>query len=361
MQRRKRVKAGQTDSIPTPPLNEAPPVKKSKKEPAQAVTEEQRPFLTREEVIKCTTINYPKLPFHLPDAVQHLRNVDSRFHVLFDSIELTPYKEIVNGQVKELDVFRTLTSSVLGQQVSWLAARAILYRFIRLFFPSLPEKPDFSLIPRDALPFPHPIDVAKDECTEEKLRSAGLSGQKVKYIKDIAKRFSDGRLDVRKIVEMDEEECISELVKIKGVGKWTAEMLLIFALRRADILPVGDLGVQRGMVIFYLSDASGPSIVKRKKIKQEAIKSEVKSESEAIHTANEPVNVVESHQGDSQVEVEETIADAPTSSTGPQVKVEVEEPVLELTKMQPLPESVSLSTLKSRAEGKKAKGNVYLT
>lgn len=337
--------------------DKSPAKKKSRKITAaeEQILQESLPFLSREEVIKCTTIGYPQLPFRLSDAVHHLRSVDVRFHHLLDTIELTPYKELENGQVKELDMFRTLTTSILGQQVSWLAARAILYRFVRLFFPSLSEKPDFTLLPRDSLPFPHPIDV--EECTEEQLRSAGLSGAKVKYIKDIARRFSDGRLDVRKIVKMQEEECVQELIKIKGVGKWTAEMLLIFALRRANILPAGDLGVQKGMVLFYLSGAGGPNISKGKKKKEE-----VENDEKGPQIKKEPILIVETHLNESQIEVEETVLAVPVIQSGPDIKVVKEEEKEEKTgQMQPLPEGITYSLLKSRAEGKKAKGNVYLT
>ncbi|UZJ57300.1 hypothetical protein CBS101457_006620 [Exobasidium rhododendri] len=355
---RKRVKSEKGDA----PVD-ASPAKKSRKMSAKAekvqIDEVSLPFLSREEVIRATTIACPTLPFHLSDAVHHLRSVDVRFHHLLDTIELTPYKELENGEVKELDLFRTLASSVLGQQVSWLAARAILYRFIRLFFPHLPEKPDFNLTPRESLPFPHPIDVAKDECTIDILRSAGLSGAKVKYIKDIAKRFSDGRLDARRIIKMQEEECIEELVKIRGVGKWTAEMLLMFALRRANILPVGDLGVQRGMVLFFLADASGPSISKRKK---------KSTKEEGVEGANQTSQDLERKTSLSQethlatlpkAEVEDMPSQSQEHQTGPSIIAPKDEK--DTAKMQPLPEGISMSLLKSRNDGKKAKGNVYLT
>lgn len=350
VQGRKRVKGGK-DPNSTESIASGPPVKKAKREAAVMADEPQLPLLTREEVVRGSVIAYPTLPFRLSDAVEHLRSVDVRFHSLLDRIELKPYKELEDGQVKELDLFRTLTSSVVGQQVSWLAARAILYRFVRLFFPNLPEKPDFNAMPRDELPFPHPLDVAADDCTDERLRGAGLSGAKVKYIKDIARRFSDGRLDVRKIVRMQEEECIQELVKIKGVGKWTAEMLLIFALRRADILPVGDLGVQRGIVLFYLADSSGPKINKRKKKNGDGDDVGVKTEENDIKA--EPIDVAESHVS------QQTAINGLTLQTGPAVAVpKCEE---NTATMQELPEGISMSLLQSRKDGKKAKGNVYLT
>lgn len=363
LQSRKRAKSEKVDATESA-VHSTSPVKKVRKTSVKITEDSEEvplPFMTREEVLRATTIAYPKLPFQLSDAVQHLRAADVRFHHLLDTVELTPYKELENGQVKELDLFRTLTSSVLGQQVSWLAARAILYKFIRLFHPSLPEKPDFTLTPRESLPFPHPIDVAKDECTYDHLRSAGLSGAKVKYIKDIAKRFSDGRLDARKIINMQEEECIEELVKIKGVGKWTAEMLLMFALRRANILPVGDLGIQRGMVQFYLSDASGPSISKRKKkSSNEEDKYEASKASDIGHLEHEPIPVEESHFTESQLLVEDQISDRQTLQTGPTIEPRSEKQI-DSAKMQSLPDAITISLLKSRNEGKKAKGNVYLT
>lgn len=94
---------------------------------------------------------------------------------------------------------------------------------------SLPEKPDFALTPRETLPFPTPHACLR--ASEQDLRSAGLSGAKVKYVLDISRRFAEGTLDVRRLVTLGEEEIIKELVEIKGVGPWTAQMLLMFALR----------------------------------------------------------------------------------------------------------------------------------
>jgi DNA-3-methyladenine glycosylase II len=142
-------------------------------------------------------------------------------------------------------------------QVSWLAARAIRYRFIRLFFPSLPEKhSDHS----GDLPFPRPEQVAQSSVVE--LRSAGLSGSKATYILDLAARFADGRLSSERLVKMTDEEVMEQLIAVRGIGKWTVrlisnkecrfakltrksgqvEMFSIFSLRRPDILPAGDLG-----------------------------------------------------------------------------------------------------------------------
>ena len=213
------------------------------------------PLLPAEEVAQCTTLVQPKLPFSLAEAQEHLCRVDPRFHTLFAQMDLKMYEELRDGQVKELNFFRVLTTSILGQQISWLAARRIMYKFCRVFDPSLPLQPDFEHLPKDKLPFPTPLQVL--DATDESLRSAGLSSAKITYVRDVARRFGDGRLDVRKIVGMDPEACIAELVQVRGVGRWTAEMLLMFALRSPDVLPVGDLGVQRGIVRFYLADTAG--------------------------------------------------------------------------------------------------------
>lgn len=352
------------------PRKRKTPVKKETAAASAAAEEEELPLLSREDVRKATTIDYPRLPFDLSEAMTHLRTTDVRFNGMLDVVELKPYQELVDGRVRELDLFRTLCTSILGQQVSWLAARAIVYRFVRLFHPQLPEKPDFDALPRDALPFPHPIDVCQSD--DAFLRTAGLSGAKVKYVKDVARRFSDGRLDARKIITMDEEACIAELVQIKGVGRWTAEMLLMFALRRGNILPVGDLGVQRGMLIFFLSGEGGPNISDKKRrpgVKEEEEENDTDRVADRFHDAAEKVPVVEAHLTESQIEVERQIPNIDNvpdeHETGPHIQApkNAGRKPGKATKgaVPKLPASVTAALLKSRRDGKKAKGNVYLT
>lgn len=235
--------------------------KKAKVEPR--VIDSELPLLPEDKVKLCTTLNQPKLSFSIHEARQHLCSVDSRFASLFAQLDLKVYDELRSGKVKELNLFRVLTTSILGQQISWLAARSIMYKFCRLFAPDLPLQPNLDAVNKDELPFPTPLQVIK--ATDDQLRRAGLSTAKIKYVRDVARRFSDGRLDVRKIIHMNPEACIAELTQVKGVGRWTAEMLLMFALRSPDILPVGDLGVQRGIIKFYLSNSAGPKISERKR------------------------------------------------------------------------------------------------
>ena len=99
------------------------------------------PLLDRSAVSAYTTVQRPSLPFSLSAAVGHLRRADARFDKLFALVPLRPFLELARGEVRELDLFKTLCTSILGQQISWLAARSITHKFVRLFDPSLPEKP----------------------------------------------------------------------------------------------------------------------------------------------------------------------------------------------------------------------------
>jgi DNA-3-methyladenine glycosylase II len=83
------------------------------------------------------------------------------------------------------------------------------------------------------------------------LRICGLSGQKSVYLKDLAMKFRQGELDPRRWHDLDDETLILELTRVKGIGRWTAEMFLIFYLGRPDVLPVADLGLQRAMRAHY--------------------------------------------------------------------------------------------------------------
>ena len=228
-----------------------------------AAKDELPPLLHPDDVLHRTTLQQPQLTFDLQEAKAYLCARDPRFVSLFAQMDLKTYEELRDGEVKELNLFRVLVTSILGQQISRLAARSILYKFCRVFAPHLDEKPDFATLNRDKLPFPTPHVVL--DASDEQLRSAGLSGAKINYVRDIARRFADGRLDVRRIVRLSHDECIAELTQVKGVGRWTAEMLLMFALRSPNVLPVGDLGVQRGMVHFYMSGPQGPRISEHKR------------------------------------------------------------------------------------------------
>jgi DNA-3-methyladenine glycosylase II len=128
--------------------------------------------------------------------------------------------------------YESLVEAIITQQLSGKAAESISKRFRKLF-----------------VRFPKPADVIK--MPDSKLRSAGLSGMKVKYIKDLSEKIESKELKMRSLKNMTDEEVIMQLTQVKGVGRWTAEMFLIFSLGRLDVLPVGDLGLKKGIRRMY--------------------------------------------------------------------------------------------------------------
>ena len=127
--------------------------------------------------------------------------------------------------------FFTLARSIVGQQISVKAAASIWARLAAL----APR-----LLPRQVLDAGH-----------ARLVTCGLSGRKAEYVADLARHFVDGSLHVADWAEMDDEAVIAELVQIRGIGRWTAEMFLIFGMLRPDVLPLGDLGLQRAICLNY--------------------------------------------------------------------------------------------------------------
>ena len=137
----------------------------------------------------------------------------------------------------EKNYFWSLCRSVIYQQISGKAAKKISDRYLSLF------DQDVKMTPADVME----IDI-------EKIYKVGISRQKSSYIKNIADAFSNNIINEKKISELDDQEIIKQLTSIKGVGRWTAEMFLIFTLRRTDVFPVTDLGIQKGFQIFYSLD-----------------------------------------------------------------------------------------------------------
>ncbi|KAI9508211.1 DNA glycosylase [Russula earlei] len=188
-----------------------------------------------------------KLTFSLEDAKNHLIQADPRFGYVFSRLPCKPFERL-----ESVHPFRSVQVLLCGQQISWLAARAIQHKFLRLYFPELPEKPDeeyWTETRQDV--FPTAYQVAKTDLPT--LKTAGLSGRKAEYVRDLATRFADGRLTNHKLFVASDEELFDLLTAVYGIGKWTVEMFAIFSLRRPDILPIGDLGVQRGLLRWVLS------------------------------------------------------------------------------------------------------------
>ncbi len=135
------------------------------------------------------------------------------------------------------DAFTTLARSVVGQQISVKAAQAVWDRFA-----ALTSGPSTKIQPAAVLGL-----------ATEALRGVGLSARKIEYLSDLAQSFEAGKVHVRQWTQMDDEAIIDELVAIRGIGRWTAEMFLIFHLMRPNVMPLDDLGLLKGISENYFS------------------------------------------------------------------------------------------------------------
>jgi DNA-3-methyladenine glycosylase II len=141
------------------------------------------------------------------------------------------------------NAFASLSRSIIYQQISGKAANAIMKKFLGLFF-ALPKKEISGW--EEFKKFPKPADVLG--LTDEQFQSAGVSPQKRGYLRDLANKFLDGTVVPKKFPTMSDDEIRNHLIAVKGIGNWTADMFLIFALNRPNVLPVGDLAIQKGFM-----------------------------------------------------------------------------------------------------------------
>ncbi|HEY8083816.1 MAG TPA: DNA-3-methyladenine glycosylase [Solirubrobacterales bacterium] len=137
------------------------------------------------------------------------------------------------SEERPADAYGALLRAIVGQQLSTKAARTIYGRVIDLFGGQTPT-------PEQLL-----------AASEKDLRDAGLSGRKVEYIRDLAAHVIGGELELDRFGELSDEEVIEEIVAVRGLGQWTAEMFLLFHLERPDILSGGDLGIRKAVQIEY--------------------------------------------------------------------------------------------------------------
>jgi DNA-3-methyladenine glycosylase II len=157
-------------------------------------------------------------------AIAHLRSADPALGAVIDKVG--PYKLKPRADGTHFD---HVVRSIVGQQLSGAAAQTIYKRVLDLKRGTPPT-------PKDFLKFP-----------VEKLRAAGLSGRKVEYVKELAQRTHDGSIAILKIHEMDDDAVMETLVSVRGIGPWTAQMVMMFRLGRPDIFPELDLGVQKAV------------------------------------------------------------------------------------------------------------------
>jgi len=129
--------------------------------------------------------------------------------------------------------YRSLIDAIIAQQLSGSAAESILKRFRKLYKSN----------------FPRPIEVI--QTSDKKLRKVGLSKMKVIYIKELSKQIESRHLNMKNFSSIEDEQIIEHLTNVKGIGRWTAQMFLIFSMGRLDVLPVGDLGLKKGIQLMY--------------------------------------------------------------------------------------------------------------
>jgi DNA-3-methyladenine glycosylase II len=168
----------------------------------------------------------PNAPVYWPTACAELAATDP---VMAGLIER--YPDCVLGN--RGDPFQTLARAIVGQQISVKAADSIWARFAALAETVAPER--IAALELDAL------------------AACGLSRRKAEYLRDLAGHFADGRVEPARWKKMEDEAVIAELVDVRGIGRWTAEMFLIFNLRRPDVWPVDDIGLQKAVALHYLA------------------------------------------------------------------------------------------------------------
>ena len=178
-------------------------------------------------------------PQLVAEGLAHLRNADARLGTVIARLgpcAMRPRRQI----------YPSLFRSILYQQLAGPAATAIHERVCARFGGVTPPPADFLRARTDVL------------------RRAGLSRQKLAYLRDLAAHFADGRLQAHRLARLSDADLIDAVTAVHGVGEWTAHMLMIFSLGRPDVLPVGDYGVRKGMQrIYRLRELPKPPTMER--------------------------------------------------------------------------------------------------
>jgi len=160
--------------------------------------------------------------------------------------ETGPIHPDIDRRGSRPDPWEALARAIVGQQLSTTAARSIWEKLQGLFGGRTPT-------PEELL-----------RRRPQTLRKAGLSNAKVEFLRDLAARVKDGRLDLKRLRRLSDEDVCAELVAVKGIGRWTAEMFLIFHLGRPDVVSSGDLGIRKAVQLAYgLDELPGPDELDR--------------------------------------------------------------------------------------------------
>jgi DNA-3-methyladenine glycosylase II len=164
-------------------------------------------------------------------ATEHLRAADPVLRELIDRIG--PLDEEARRRGRPDDAYGALLRAIVGQQLSTRAARAIYARVLDLFGGRVPTPAELVAIEPDAL------------------RAAGLSRAKVAYLRDLAERVETGQLEIDRLADLPDDEVSAQLLAVKGLGRWTVDIFLMFHLRRPDVVASGDLGIRRAVELAY--------------------------------------------------------------------------------------------------------------
>jgi DNA-3-methyladenine glycosylase II len=165
-------------------------------------------------------------------GVEHLRAADPVLLGVIDEVGVDGLGDARAG--RPADNYGALLRSIVGQQLSTSAARSIYTRLTDRFGGRTPT----------------PVEVLEDD-PEELRAAAGLSRAKVSYLRSLAEHVIDGALDLEHLEDLPDDAVVAELVAVRGIGEWSAHMFLMFQLGRPDVLPVGDLGIRRAVMIRY--------------------------------------------------------------------------------------------------------------
>ncbi|HEU0081023.1 MAG TPA: DNA-3-methyladenine glycosylase [Candidatus Paceibacterota bacterium] len=159
-------------------------------------------------------------------ALAHFKKNDPKLHTLAEGI-------VIPDIVAAGDMFRDIVWTIIGQQLSGKAADTIFERFAALF-------PDSKVVPEHI-----------SKLADADLRSCGLSGAKTRAIRDLASKVLSGELDLARLPSLPDVDVIIELTRVKGIGPWTAEMILMFSLGRTDVFSMGDLVLKKEIMSLY--------------------------------------------------------------------------------------------------------------
>ncbi len=199
--------------------------------------------------LACVTVNTmpratqsPRPPrYDIPAAIAHLSAADPRLARLIQ--RAGPFTLRVASTQSP---FEALVEAIVYQQLHGKAAATIHRRLLQSFTPA------YALSPNGNAPLIHPTPQQLLDCPNEQLRAAGLSANKSLALRDLAAKTIDGTVpDIKTIRRMSDDDIIEHLTQVRGIGRWTVEMLLIFRLGRPDIFPVSDYGVRKGFALTF--------------------------------------------------------------------------------------------------------------